>query len=83
MTSDTITSPPTVAWLVEVNGWVFVTFATTSKKAVWNGVSAYWDAFDSRRGGWPSGVSATRAIQYDDSWAKKDCGRRCFQRDQV
>lgn len=74
-------NPP--AWEVEVNGLVCITFAATEAKAKWNAVSGYREAYDSRRGVWPS-VKAVRRPHLDKSFAfDPSRPRRCFSPEYV
>jgi len=71
-----------LAWEVEVNGNVCITFAETEPKARWNAVHGYREAYGHRRGVWPS-VSARR-IEYLDNHSKSQTsGRKCFGYDQL
>lgn len=56
--------PKKVAWIVEVNDFTCVVFATTRPKARWIAVAGHRDAGYSRRGEWPS-TYVRRAAHYD------------------
>lgn len=55
-----------IAWGAEVNGLSAIVFASTRPKARWRAVKSYWEAYDRRKGEWPS-IKVWRRPEFDRS----------------
>lgn len=71
-----------VAWKVEVNRWILITFATTEPKARWRAVRYFREVHDSRRGYWPS-VTVKRASEHDNSYLAHRRYTMAFSEDEL